>query len=326
MNSKFLHSKYLAILLMALVVMLLVTFEAFSATEMSMEGAAPIKQSVAESIMRPVTRYESYQSTCTRQVSNGSHRVCSSGPSERKCRKVAGVGVECWDESGAESCSYETSYETEHYSCTETRAYTDYVYDHTVYANFEITKNGAENFDLSKCSLLVDVSESGENYSARCAEAIVRLKVLDKQSVKTGNDIERSIKAELNFSSIAELNALKLGLNSLAYKKGLVTFSSADLSAASNFKLSAKLVRNRLLLKDKVLLNRSLNTSEFAVTTTEAGKAVTTINLAKLTGLDASKKHNLTVTLSTVKPVDVKGAINTPELKNQVSAAIVINQ
>jgi hypothetical protein len=312
----------LAVLLLAAVALMLVAFDAFSATEVPMNGNAPLSYEASQNIYRSETRYDYVDTTCTREVSTGYERVCSSGRTERKCRKVAGVGEECWDET-EEVCSSEPTYRTETYSCREMREYTEQVYDHTVRAKFEVATKDAENFDLSKCSLITEISDSSESYSARCLNAIVRIKVLERNVV----GLDRTIKAELSFSSMEDLNALKGGSFYLTYnKKGTVSFASADLSKSKNFKLSAKLTRNRLLLKDKVLFNRELKASEFASKANESGLSTTSFNLSDLTGFEDSKKHTLNVVLSTLKAVNVQGAINTPKLENSISASLVINE
>lgn len=321
MNSKFVHVKYLAVLLLAVVVLMLVAFDAFSATEVAINGNAPLSFEASQNIYRSESRYDYVDTTCTREVASGYERVCSSGRTERKCRKVSGVGEECWDET-EEVCGNEQTYRTETYSCREMREYTEQVYDHTVHAKFDVVMKDAENFDLSKCSLITEISQSSESYSARCLNAIVRVKVLERNVV--GN--ERTIRVELSFSSMDELNALKGGSFYLAYKKGTVSFTSADLSKARNFKLSAKLTRNRLLLKDKVLFNRELKASEIASKANDSGLSTTSFNLGSLADFDATKKHTLNVVLSTLKAVDVQGAINMPKLENSISASLVINE
>jgi hypothetical protein len=321
MNSRFVHAKYLAVFLLAAVALLLVAFDAFSATEVNMGGETPINFEASQNIYRTERRYDYIESTCTREVSTGYHRVCSSGRTERKCRKVSGVGEECWNET-EEVCSSEPSYRTETYSCRQLQEYSEQVFDHTVDARIEVAKIGAENFDLSKCSLIVSLTDYSEEFSARCLEAIVRFKILDRKV----NGNLRDIKAELSFSSISELNALKAGNISLAYNKGIVSFASANLSGEKNYKLSAKLTRNRLLLKDKVLFNRDLKVSEISSKARDGGLSTTSFNLANLTGFEDNKKHTLNVVLSTLKTVDVKGAINTPKLENSVSATLVINE
>ncbi|MBY0414576.1 MAG: hypothetical protein K2Q18_10435 [Bdellovibrionales bacterium] len=326
MNSKFLHTKYLAVLLLGIVILLLVSFDAFSET-INIGKDAPLEMDAIQSIYRTETSYESYESTCSREVATGSRTTCSPGRSETRCRKVAGVGEECWQETTEENCSEETTYSTEYYSCTETRAVYNDVYDHAVRAKVFITKgDSANDFDLSACTLSISMNDSSEALTANCDKAIVKAKVVSRKEMIESGDKYRDIKLELDFASIEGLGALKKGLSALSFSKGVVSFASANLKEATNFKLTAKLVRNRLLLKDKVLLERELKANEYVVDVEAGGTFKVSIDLAKLTGFDSTKRHDLKIELKTLKAVDVKGAINSPELKNALSKDLRINE
>ncbi len=326
MNAKFMHVKYLAIVLVGAVILFLVSFDAFSQSEVDMGGADSFSMKSSQNILRPEVSYEPYETTCSREVYYGTEQVCSSGRTERRCRKVPGVGDECWDET-SESCSEQPVYRTETYRCTEMRRVVEYVYDYTVHATIDVVKTlRSKNFDLNSCRFGVKLAADNEEFYALCKSAIVKVFVVDRKEVMNGRNKERTIKLDLDFFPIDGLNALKDGLSALSHKGGIITFKSADLASASNFKLNLKLVRNRLLLKDKVLFNREIKASEFTAKPLEDGRFQVSINLAKLAGgFDSKKKHTLKVDLSTLKPVEVKDSINTPKLSNLLSDSLVIN-
>lgn len=326
MNSKFVHVKYLAIVLLGVVILLLVSFDAFSQSEIDLGGDDTMVMQTSRDMQREVVSYEPYDSTCTREVIDGSRTVCSAGRSERRCRKVPGVGDECWDEVTEEICREEHTYSTETYSCVEHRRVVDYVYDYTVAAKIDVVKTlRSKNFDLNQCRLGVRLAASSEEFYARCATAIIKGHVVERKEVMNGRNKMRTMKIELDFFSIEGLDALKHGLEYLNHAKGMVSFVTADLSSASNYKLSMKLTRNRLLLKDKVLFNRELKNTDYSVEKVSGGKVRITLNLAKMTGFDSTKKHTLNVVLATAKSVDIKDALNTPALTNSLSESIVIN-
>lgn len=326
MNSKFIHVKYLAVLLLGIVILLLVSFDAFSQSEVSIEAEDTMTLNASNSIMREEVSYEPYESTCYRDVEIGSRTVCSPGRSERRCRKVPGVGDECWDEVTEEICRDEPIYSSEAYSCTKHRRVVDYVYDYSVSARINVIKTlRSKNFDLSGCALGVRLAANDENFYARCGGAIVKGQVLDRKEVMAGRNKERAMKIELDFFSIEGLSALKDGLEDLERSQGVISFVATDLAKASNFKLSLKLVRNRFLLKDKVLFDRELKTADYKTENLADGRVKYVLNLSKMTGLDMTKKHTVSVALSTVKSVDIKEALNTPGLTNSLSRSLVIN-
>lgn len=327
MNRSLMNLKYLAVFLLAIVFLLLVSFDAFSQSEIDLGAIGDTTtMKTSKEIMREVVSYEPYDSTCTREVADGTRNVCSAGRTERRCRKISGVGEECWDVT-EEVCSDETVYRTETYSCTEYRRVVDYVYDHSVNATVDVVKTlRSKNYDLNNCKFGVNLADTAETYYARCMEAIVKVNVVSRHETMNGANKERTIKLDLDFFDISGLNALKNGLADLSFSKGIVTFVTSDLEGLTNFKMNLKLTRNRLLLKDKVVFNRELKASDMTIAKLEGGKAKVSVNLAKIgASIDSTKKHTLNLGLSALKPVDVKGSINTPKLENSLSSSIVIN-
>lgn len=326
MNTKFVHVKYLAIVLMGIVILFLVSFDAFSQSEVEMGNGDTFSMQASKDILKEVVSYEPYEATCTREVYDGTRTVCSDGRTERRCRKISGVGEECWDET-ERVCSEEPSYSTETYDCVLERRVVDYVYDYSVNAKIDVVKTlRSKNYDLSACRFGVRLAALDEAYYARCSNAVVKVLVVDRKEVLNGRNKERTLKLDLDFFPIEGLSALKNGLNNLSYKNGVVSFVSSDLKAASNFKLNLKVTRNRFLLKDKVVFNREIKAGEFTTTALGDGKFQVKIELEKLGGgFDSTKKHTLKVDLSTIKPVDVKDAINEPGLSNALSDSLIVN-
>ena len=320
--------KYLAVLLTAIVFLLLVSVEAFSQSEIDLGNTSDTtSMKTSQLITREVVTYEPYESTCSREVAVGSRSECSPGRSERRCRKVSGVGEECWDVTTEEICRDVTEYETEVYSCTKYSKVINNVYDHTVHATIDVVKTlRAKKYDLNKCKFGVSLTDSSESYYARCQEAIVKHLVVSRSEVMNGKDKIRTIKLDLDFYEINELNALKNGLSDLVFSKGIVTFVTSDLEGLTNFKLNLQLTRNRFLLKDKIIFNRNLDSSDYTMMKLDGGKAKIIVNLIKIgAAIDTTKKHTLKLNLATIKGVDVKEAINIPKLENSLSASVVIN-
>ncbi|MBC7539628.1 MAG: hypothetical protein H7281_12465 [Bacteriovorax sp.] len=326
MSGKLLSPKYLAVLLLAVVFVFLLSFDAFSATEMSLGGADTGTLSAAQDIKREVVTYEPYETTCSREVYDGTRNECSPGRTERKCRKVSGVGEECWDET-EQVCSDEPVYRTETYDCVEQRKVVNEVFDYSVIAKIDVIKTlRSKNYDLNNCKFGVVLSASSESYYASCLEAIVKVNVTSRTEVMNGSNKERAIKLDLDFADISGLNATKYGLENLAFSKGIVTFVTADLASAQNFKLNLKLTRNRFLLKDKVVTDRALKAGEYTLEKMADGRAKVSIVMSKIgVDFDSSKKHTLKIDLGSVKAVDTTGAINYPKLQNALTDSLVIN-
>ncbi len=319
--------KYFAVALLAVLFLVLFSLNAFSAVPMGNEDT--FKLSTSRAIYKQEYQYEEYDAICSRQVPDGTREVCSSGRSERRCRKVSGVGEECWDEPGPEICHEETAYTTETYDCVQTRRVSVDVYDYTIRAEVNVVKSlRSKNFDLNACSFDASLSASGESFHAYCNEAIVKATLVSKKEVPSSEGKQRFYNVELDFFPIVDLDALKFGLSDLKYTDGKLTFKSYDLSRAYNFNLKATLTRNRFLLKDKVVLNKTLTSADFKVlSSNEKNESVIELDLQKLSGgFDASKKHTFKLNLNTIKAVDIKGAINSPGLSNELSQSLVINE
>lgn len=305
---------------------LLVVFstQIFANSEINLGGANDTLELRAnENIFREVVSYEPYETTCYREVYNGTRTECDT-VYENKCTKKP---YECHEEP-IEICREVADTTTEAYSCTEYRRVVDHVYDYTIFANITVVKNAsAKNFDLNACSLGVELNETGENFYAKCLNSIVRLKTIDRIERMNGRNKERAIKVELDFSSIEELNALKHGLNNLAFSNNVLSFSAGDLQTARNFRLDIKLIRKRFLLKDITLLDQELKNGDFSIVAQPDGSFLTSIDLKKLAPkFNSKRKNKLTLSLKTISPVDVKGAINSPVLSNELSETRTINE
>jgi hypothetical protein len=294
------------------------SFSALSGEIQIGNGTDKLTLNASEQIFREVVEYEPYDSTCYREVDDGYGRECRT-VEENHCTKVP---YECHSEP-IEICEDVRQTRTESYSCVEYRRVSHYEYDHTEYATVEAVKNGAaKDIDLNSCMLGIKMDESTESFFAKCETAIVKLKVLDRK--KTNNN--RTIKVALDFSDISNLEALKSGLSELTYKKGVLTFSAANLETAKNFKLHMKLIRDRIILKDKVLIDQDLKSGMFKTIKEDKGAYTIAVDVSKLTEFDSTLKHMLTLTLETLKPVDLTGAINTPALSNKIDSTLKINE
>lgn len=276
-------------------------------------------------IYRDVVSYEPYETTCSREVSDATETRCRT-VMENHCRKIPGVGDDCTREP-VEICEEVSTTRTETYDCIQHRKVVNQVNDHTIYANVEVIKTlRGKNFDLSRCTWFIYLTEGSENFKAFCKTAIIKSKVVERtERTLPGGHKERNIKIDIDFADIKGLEGMSSGLSALVYNKGALSFKSADLKASENVVVDLKIIRNRFLLKDKILFNRSLKTAELNMTS-ESGEFVTSIDINKLLpAFNPTKKHTLSITLKTLKKVDTTGAINSPQLSNELTQSIVVN-
>jgi hypothetical protein len=255
---------------------------------------------------------EEYEDTCTKRVQNPTREVCTESFEGKVCH------------------TEDPSYSYEPYLCTKHRKHTGDVLDHRVYAKIKISKDESAKGLNTNCLLSAKINDNDETYFSVCKTAIVRAKVVSRKDVlDEGHNKNRDVSLVLSFAPIENLSALKGGLTNLAYKDGIVSFSSADLSAASNFKLSVTLTKKRFLRKDKVVFEQELEASDYQVEAVDAQRGFykTSFDLKKLSGVDSSSgSYILKLVMKTIKPVDVQGAINVPALANELSQSLVIKE
>lgn len=287
----------------------------------SFETTGELKASQA--MYRQEVSYVPYETTCTERVPDGTTTSCRT-VYENHCRKIPGVGDDCTREP-VQLCEEVETYRTETYPCTQHRRVTENVYDHTVNANIEVTKTlRAKNFDLNGCFLRVTLKSGSEEFDALCKKAQVKVKVVSRSG-----DRERTLKVDVDFASTEGLEALQEGLTNLIYDKGVVSFHSADLRLAQNYTLEFKVTRNRFLLKDKIVFSKTIKVSDLIIEQLAGNGRIieSSFNLKKwFPEFEASKKHTLSLTLKTVKKIDVAGAINTPKLSNELTATTIVNE
>lgn len=327
MMSKLNQMKYFAVLLLAVLFLVLYSFNAFSQSEVPMGGDDTFSMQASQTIYKPEVRYIEYESTCSREVYDGTVSTCSPGRTERRCRKIAGVGEECWEET-EEICSDVETTRTETYSCTKVDRVVEQVYDYDVNANISVVKSlRSKNYDLGQCHFGVKLAANSESFYARCNEAIIKINILERKETIDQRNKKRNIVLELDFFPIAELNALKFGIVDLKFTNNKLTFNSFDLTKSSNYKLTVVLSRNRILLKDKVILTKILTINDLKIISQDKnGLSLIEVDLQKLSGgFDSTKKHNLKVELKTIKNVDVSNSINLPSLTNLHNNSLIIN-
>lgn len=300
------------------------SIQTFAITEINLDGKDDtLKFNADEIIYKQVESYETYETTCYEEVPNGTRTECGT-VYETHCKKVP---YEC-HQVPIEMCSEVQDTRTESYPCTGTRRVIINEYDYSVHAAIEVVKTPtARDFDLNGCKLGVMLSGNGESFSVNCNSAIVRAKVLERTEASQGNDKARNIKVALDFSSIVDLNALKHGLNDLKFLKGILTFNAGNLETAKNFSLSMKLKRNRFILKDVMLFDRELKSTDFTVKELASQNFLISVDIKKLApGFDSSRKNTVTLNLRAIKPVDLSGSINQPSLSNELNQSLVIKE
>lgn len=197
----------------------------------------------------------------------------------------------------------------------------------TITAHINVVKTlRSKNFNLKNCTFKVELKATTESYSAHCMEAVVKIFIVDRREMANGENKERFINLDLDFAAIEDLAALKHGLLGLDVSDGMASFEAADLSQAQNFTLRVMLSTERLLLKDKIIINRDLSESDYAVEKLSNGKARIVIDLNRLSDdVPYKKDPTLKVELKTSRPVNLKDAINSPILSNALSASLIIN-
>ena len=271
-------------------------------------GSAPIMIKSSDDVYRSEDRTEGFPSTCERQIFTGYENVCSSAEPS--------------------TCTLTPVYNSESYPCEEYRTVTEQIYDHTVNYMIDVVKDASANgVDLTNCKLnVVVVQDNSENYYADCGTAIIRTKVLERTEVGPELNRERHVKVQLNFASVEGLSALNEGLKNVVYKKGIVSFITADLSVASNFVLNMSITRNRFILKDKVEFNRALKPSDYTIQKLDNGKVKVLVDLDKIgASFDSTKKHTIGVSLKTIKEVNLDDIINRDGFTNSLSSSVIVN-
>ncbi len=282
-------------------------------------GKDSVELKASDAVYRTWTTEEPYQSTCYETVEvPGACRTVS----ENRCRKVSGVGEECWKEE-TEICDG-SSTRTVSYSCIEYRTEYHSEFDH--YAQVEVTAklpSDAREYDLTDCKINVgSVTDYGQDLYVNCENTIVKAKL----TTTSAAGYTRKVEAQLSFEKTDKLKAMLKGLSALAYADGKVQFTTADLRETSNFKLKALVKRDRVLLSDKTLLDRELTTSELEFVKAVDGAFQFQIDLAKLAaGFDETKRHKLELKLETKEKVDTIGIINRGNYVNELNQSLKIN-
>lgn len=200
--------------------------------------------------------------------------------------------------------------------------------DPSISARIDVTKTlRSKNYDLNDCKFGVKLKNQGEEYYARCLTALVTVYVVNRQETINGKNKDRTIQLDLDFFPMTDLKALNFGLSGVEFNNGVLKFKSADFSQVENVKLTLKLTRSRAVFKDVDIFHRELKTSEMTMTAKLAdGSAEYAVDLDQLSGgFDSSKKHLLTLSLETLKSVNLKDVINTPKPSNSLVASLVIN-
>lgn len=123
----------------------LITSLSFANSEISLGGPGDsLEMNIVQDIQREVESYEPYESTCYREVSNGTRTECSTR-SETRCTKKP---LECHDEP-IEFCSEVEDTTTESFSSTKYEKVVSYEYDYTVSALVSVLKKGMGQLNFS---------------------------------------------------------------------------------------------------------------------------------------------------------------------------------
>lgn len=283
--------------------------------------------STKDAVYVKVIDTEEYQTTCSEEVSDGTTTECETR-TENRCRKISGVGEECWKEP-IEICSEVPATRTVTYSCTQIREVVRYEYDHDIIGSVEVKLPGnRKDFNLENCKLGAKLTENNNSLSANCLTAIVKGKITHVGSKKVGRDEYRAIKAEVTLAEISDLKATLFPVRFDTYKGGkIVNFSAANLSLSENKKIKLFVKRHRFLLKDKVLVNKEISLKDLTTVQEAEDQGKYQLNLKNWLGdFDDSKKHTVEIIIETKKPIDLNGAINTPGLSNRQSDSLIINR
>jgi hypothetical protein len=201
-------------------------------------------------------------------------------------------------------CYDEPIYRTVPYTCYETINTPYEVIDHNTVSNLNVILTPAESINNNTtCNL--NFEAIGDNVSAQtnCNEILA----ISNSTLAVGYDrgtrmqnIDYSIKLFDRQKLIAPLAG---GLANMHLEGQNLVVVTGDLNNSKNFNLKLFVERRKFLRDDEVILNRTLQPTEFSFEANGGNTGLLKIDLARLLGgINTSKKHKIKLQLDVVLP------------------------
>ncbi len=267
------------------------------------------KNQLSAEVSHTEYRQEQRQSTCSRQVPDGSHQECRYIPGNRECHETGGgrqcryVGggqtcgetpsgrqchdlpghEECYDTPGNRQCydtpGYQDCYNvidtrTEYYSCIETINVPYTVKDADI--ENEIVVDVEINRSLpSGIREVIDLVQNGKEFSLKSVQSTSKVLVIANSKQTEISNNGRLIRQQTQVSiklldRAAELGAFLSPVSEISFDANGLQLTTGLITDASLLKFDLEVKRNKLLGKDEMILQRTLTQSE--VTFTNTGK------------------------------------------------------
>ena len=169
---------------------------------------------------------EEYQTTCSREVYDGTRQVCRTVRTGHRCRQ----GTNDCEPTYGEECSSEPSYRTEYYSCTQTRTMSREVYDYPTEAVVNVKVAQIPVGMSAKENVTIKLHGESMTLSAKGSKAFI-IEITKHHVVKSieGNvrrsvyDIELGLTPAAPVIAALSVKNMKVKQNAIDYDMGKVT-------------------------------------------------------------------------------------------------------
>ncbi|MFP5491453.1 MAG: hypothetical protein ACLGG0_08130 [Bacteriovoracia bacterium] len=184
---------------------------------------------------------EEYESTCSREVYEGTGTVCRRTGGGTRCRQGTNI---CEPLPEREECSPYPIYRTEYYSCTQTRTLSREVYDYPTEAVVKVSVLNAGEIQGANENIQIKLTGEELTLSAKGSKAfIIEIQKKDVKKSVEGNvrraeyDIELSLTPAAPVLAALNVKKMKVKSNAIDYDMGKVT---SDLKIAHKLRLAKR--------------------------------------------------------------------------------------
>lgn len=292
---------------------------------------------------KTVYENQSVANTCHRDVQAGFRRNCYQHP-QTVCREVyvparrppGGYGMpipggyqRVCDTFIENQCHNVPNYVRESYTCYENIRVAKQVFNGQVTSNINVKIKNNTNLNLSgndQCSLNFQQNEESFDINSRCDDFIIlKNKELNVKNYSGENVIyNRSVDITL-LESKQILAPVNQGISELRLDGQNLVFRTGNLNRNKNYEMILKIQKKNLLKKDEDLVNRNIAPGEYTFSENDLESGVVRINLDRMMGgVDASKKHEITVTIRVLD--DLSKAMNINNQKLEVTRQITVKK
>lgn len=247
------------------------------------EDAKEVKLKTA--VYRTEYRTEYYETTCSREVYDGTEQVCHDvphesctgapptcrdvchqGPNGEICRDVCSEGNQSCSTDYTTSCSSEPRYHTETYSCTQSHEVPYDVFDHNVEANvklvFDKVPEGIEA--LEKFNINLD-NNGGVAFTIDTSKKLLIFseKVVDAQNSQ-GNTLIKFVRYNISFLDLVKVKSSLMKLSNIKLDLKQLSFVGGSIDKAIDIKYVINLTKKKIF-KDQNILSGEMAEKEFEV-------------------------------------------------------------